>query len=86
MCLFDGNCWFCRAAADSRQERKKLASVLESTELDARQEAALLADCSTEAKGLSVIEPAVDKIREDSMLAGLGVITAHEIGVSKQSK
>ena len=78
--------WICRAAATAGQDPKELASILLSKELNASQEAALLAHCSTEGKRLSVIESAVDKIREDSMLAGLGVIMPSEIGVSKQSK
>lgn len=63
-----------------------MSTILQSNELTAKQEAALLAHCSAEDKGLSVIAQAVDKVREDSMLAGLGVISPSEIGVSKQSK
>lgn len=78
----------CRAASASAsgKDSKELATILESKELNARQEAALLAHCSAEDKGLSVIAPTVDKIREDSMLAGLGVIAPNEIGTSKQSR
>lgn len=63
-----------------------MASILKSKELNARQEQALLAHCSTNDRGLSVIEPAVDKIQEDSMLAGLGVLEPSEIGVNKLTK
>ncbi len=59
---------------------------MRSKELNSRQEAVLLAHCSAKDQGLSVVAPPVDKIREDSMLAGLGVIAPSEIGVSKQSK
>lgn len=68
-----------------QSEKKELENILQSKELSAKEEADLLAHCCEERMTFARAAP-VDKIREESMLAGLGVIAPNEIGVYNQSR
>ena len=79
-------CLVCRAASVSPKQVKELDSILESQELSARQEAALIANCKPEGQADANSASPVDQVREESILAGLGVISPSEIGTSALSK
>lgn len=69
-----------RAAFDAK--KADMGGILKGSGLTAKQEAALLADCTTDSRGPTPSDLPVNKIREESMLAGLGVIAPDEIGIA----
>lgn len=75
-----------RGASSIKKDDKELDSILKSNELTAKQEAALLARCVPEKGQAPAFASPVNRIREESMLAGLGVISPDEIGKSALSK